>query len=171
MKWATAITTAPRESSRLEATLSSVADAGWHDPIVVAEPDTPIPSSLALTRVLRNPHRLGPHRNFRRALSLLLEIEPKAEAYGVFQDDIQMAGNLRVWLDSTGVWPSDRVGVLSLYTASANHSPQPGWHSCRDVPRRAHGALAVVFPPQSAAAYLSMPPRRLTWGQTDYWIG
>jgi len=171
MKWAIAIITAPRESSRLEATLSSVAEAGWDNPIVVAEPNAPIPASVSQLRVLRNPHRLGPHRNFRRAVSVLLEVEPQADAYAVLEDDIQMSASLRAWLDSTGVWPSDRTGVLSLFTAYANHSMQPGWHPCRDVPRRAHGAQAYVFPPRAAIAYLSMPPRRMTWGQTDYWVG
>jgi len=171
MKWATAIITAPREPSWLAATLSSVAEAGWDNPLVVAEPDSRVPPSANGIRVFRNPHRLGPHRNFRRALSILLEADPHADAYGIFQDDIQLTGNLKAWLDLTGVWPSDRAGVLSLFTASVNHSTKPGWNVCEDVPRRAYGAQAYVFRPRAAAAYLSTAPRQMTWGQNDYWVG
>ncbi len=91
--------------------------------------------------------------------------------HAVFQDDVKLTRNLRAWLETVGLWPSPRVAVLSLYTAAVNHRERPGWHRCEDLPRRAHGALAYVFPPHAARDFLAKPPPSNTWGQQDYWVG
>jgi len=70
-----------------------------------------------------------------------------------------------------GLWPSTRVGVVSLFTAAVNHRAEPGWHICDDLPYGAHGAQAYLFPPDAAKAFLSIGPVRNTWTHEDYWVG
>ena len=72
MNWAIGIITAPRETSYLARTLSSIADAGWCEFTIFAEPATVIPRNVEGSRVVWHPHRLGPHRNFRAAWQLWL---------------------------------------------------------------------------------------------------
>jgi hypothetical protein len=171
MKWAVALITAPREPSWLRDTVESLTRAGWDKPTLYAEPDTPVFADLGHLDMVVNRRRLGPHLNFRRALAGLVEQSASAEAYAVFEDDVAVTGNLRGWLETVGLWPSCRVGVVSLYTAAVNHREQPGWHKCEDLPKRAHGALAYVFPPDAARDFLAKPPASKTWGQQDYWVG
>lgn len=171
MNWAVAVITAPREPSWLRDTVESLTRAGWDKITLYAEPGTLVPADLGHPDVVVNRRRLGPHLNFRRALAGLMEQNATADAYAVFQDDIQVTRNVRVWLETLGLWPSHRVGVLSLYTSALNHCERRGWHRCEDLPKRAHGAQAYVFPPDAARLFLSKPPVRNTWGQTDYWVG
>jgi hypothetical protein len=171
MDWAVAVTTAPRGPSWLMPTIESLARAGWKDLTLQAEPGTYIPCDIPQVQVVTNAHRLGPHLNFRAALAGLVRENAKADAHAVFEDDIEVTRSLRFWLETEGLWPSGRVGVVSLYTASVNHRDQEGWHLCDDLPRRACGALAYVFPPDAARDFASRPPVRNTWGQQDYWVG
>jgi hypothetical protein len=170
MHWAVAITTAPRPTSYLESTLRSLANAGWDAATISAEPGARLPMGFDPKRVAINPHCLGPHQNFRAALARLVNRDAGADAYAVFQDDIEVTSGLRRLLEAGGLWPSPRVGVVSLYTAAPNHSRRIGWHKCERLPQKAFGALAYVFPPSSALAFLSAPARP-TWAQTDYWVG
>ena len=171
MRWSVGVLTAPRPRSRLAETVRSLAQAGWSDLTLRAEPGTPVAQDRRGVRVVVNDRRLGPHLNFRTTLHGLLTEQPAADAYAVFEDDILVTKNLRSWLESRGLWPSDRVGVLSLFTAAVNDRPEDGWHPCVGLPGRAYGAQAFVFPPDCARAYLAMPQPRSTWGQQDYWVG
>jgi len=171
MNWAVAVITAPREPSWLGDTVQSLTQAGWGKITLHAEPHTNIPAHLAHLHTVVTSRRVGPHLNFRGALARLVEEDLSADAYAVFEDDIEVTRSLRDWLDTAGLWPSARVGVISLYTAAVNHREQPGWHRCDELPRRAHGALAYVFPPDAASDFLSKPPPSNTWGQQDYWVG
>jgi hypothetical protein len=157
--------------SYLARTLSSIADAGWRELTIFAEPATAIPGNAEGCRIIRNSRCLGPHRNFRAALAGLVDSQPGVDAYAVFEDDIALTAGLRAWLESGGLWPSGRVGVVSLYTAAINHQLQPGWHACPELPKLAQGALAYLFPPESARSFLSTSPLSYTWGQQDFWVG
>ena len=111
MRIACGITTALRRVSYLKETIASVEAAGFE---------------LAL--VAEDRELAGPYRNFKRTVRMLLG-DPYAEAVAVFQDDVQVAANLKGWLDRNG-WPDDpeRIGVVSLYTAFPHHRNRTGWH-------------------------------------------
>jgi len=170
VKWAVAVTATDRNPSWLGTTLHSLGYAGWDDPILWAEPGLKIPSEWHRLRVIRNPRRLGPHFNFRAALTGLVAAQPDVDAYAVFQDDVRVTVGLRTWLENE-LWPSNRVGVVSLFTASINAATRAGWHRCDDLPRRATGAQAYVFPRLAARAFASAPPVSNSWAKTDYWVG
>lgn len=171
MKWATVIRTAPRPTSYIEGTIDSLAKAGWNDPIIWSEPGAAIPDVVRGPRVIVNHQRLGPHFTFRAAMNGIVELFPDADAYGIFEDDIQITRGLRCHLETVDLWPSDNVGVLSLYTAGANAGEIPGWHQCSRIPERAIGALAFIFPRRAARLFVSTPPASRNWNQADYWVG
>lgn len=108
------ITTAFRKVDYLAATLESLRLAGFPDPdIYHDDPDVPI----------------GAYRNWKVALRGMLHEDNYSDAILIFQDDIQVARNLRGWFGETG-WPSDpaKIGVVSFYTATPHHREQTGWH-------------------------------------------
>lgn len=111
MNIATGITTAPRPVSYIEGTIESVRAAGFSDPLVLHDDECS-----------------GPYRHFKRLLEILID-RTNAEAFAIFQDDVQVAVGLRDLLDRQG-WPEspDQIGVVSLYTAKPHHLDRKGWH-------------------------------------------
>ena len=53
--------------------------------------------------------------------------------------------DLREFLEQC-LWPSEKVGVVSLYTYRENHRDETGWHAANNP----WGACAYVFTPLSA---------------------
>jgi len=109
--------------------------------------------------------------NFRAALAALVSGNPNVDAYALFEDDVELTLNLRAWLEKDGLWASEQVGVMSLFTASVHHRSEQGWHTCDELPNGAYGAQGYIFPPSSARDFISIPPVRNTWAQQDYWVG
>lgn len=156
-----AVTTSPRPNADyLPATLRSIDNAGFPQPVLFAEPGSPLPGQYS---VVQNTESLGPYQNFLAALRWLLR-ETDADWLAVFQDDIEL---------TPGLWPLSLPGeVVSLYTASPYHSKAPGWHRQANVCGRVvYGALAVLMVRDVAARFVSNPPRRTARGQTDFSIG
>lgn len=157
IKWAVGVTTAPREPSTLYKTQWSIRAAGWDRFAVFADGEA----------------RIGPYLNFLAALQGLVSSKPSADAFVVFQDDISVSEDLRSWLE--GDWqfqcllehdPTCPTGVISLYTAAPNHVEEPGWREL-EFPATKLGALAYVFPSESARAFLAFPPSRTAARGTD----
>jgi hypothetical protein len=152
-KWAVGITTAPRRQPTLARSLKSLAEAGWEEPRLFAEPDVEIPPHLPVSR---RDIRLGAFPNWYLGLTELVLREPLADAYLMCQDDVLLARNLRSYLERT-LWPSEKVGVVSAYCPShyeKNEKPGfqievRGWDTW--------GALAYIFPNPSARALLCDP--------------
>lgn len=141
-----AITTCPRQGvSYLESTLQSLHDAGF-------EPE-----------IVRDENMSGSWWALREALQRLLERE--ADAFVVFQDDLQIAKGCREWLE-TQLWPmpEENVGVVSLYCATPCHE-RPGWFTTDDLGvYRTWGALALCFPRHSAKRIVAHKERALLNG-------
>ncbi len=151
-----AVTTAPREIDYLSDTLASLSSAGWPDPVIVAEPESP---AHKYRNVRHTSKRHGPWGSFLRALRILLDEQPAADAYAFFQDDILISENCKAWL-ADQLWPADNVGALSLYTCERQDAGGDGW-VC-GVPSKEHkvyGLLAVVLP-ISVARLLTLNPLR-----------
>lgn len=166
-RWNVGVTTAARESrDYLPATLLAIEAAGWPDPLVLAEPSAPVPAAYRASRSKEPP---GPWPNFCRGLRELVAADPKATTV-IFQDDVDVARNLRPWLE-TQLWPFDELpGVLSLYTAGGVwRGRAPGWFKLEPdlLPRRAWGALAIVLPAESARLLLNDLPGRGSLRMTD----
>jgi hypothetical protein len=113
MKIAFGITTAPRPvAGYLRQTLESLRIAGISEVAVFNDQDK----------------ALGPYRNFKRAVRVLLQDNPEADSICVFQDDIAVADCLGELL-AVFEWPADpeSVGVVSLYTALPHQWNRSGW--------------------------------------------
>ena len=172
--WAAAVTAAPRPGvDYLPAALAELAEAGWPDPLVVAEPGTAIPDGCRA--VVSDAHR-GPWPAFQATVRMLLELHSDATALLIAQDDVLIARGLRDALDAAP-WPvaGNQTGVLSLYTAAriAEGRP-PGWF--RLEPDRigrlqAYGACAVAMPRGAAERLLAMRLGAGSLTSTDSWLG
>lgn len=152
-KWSVGVTTAPRELPTLERTLHSLANAGWESPHLFAEPDCVVPDGFPVTR---RGIRLGAWPNWYLALSELVLKDPLADAYFLIQDDVLFSRNCRAFLEGT-LWPSGRLGVVSLYCPSIYHADK-GLHNLgpHDVTEGFGlvGALTFIFTPEAARAIL-----------------
>jgi capsular polysaccharide biosynthesis protein len=69
--------------------------------------------------------KLGNLGNFRPSLTTLFMLEPRADCYVIFQDDIEVAEGLRAWCD-TQFWPQG-AGLVSLYPCKIYHAETSGW--------------------------------------------
>ena len=174
MEWAYGITCAPREIDTLTPTVESLQMAGFHDPYLFAEPDTPIPDDLCGSRLFCSDVVLGPWPNLIRSIRGLLDLKPNAEAIAVFQDDIKLAEGAEDARDRN-LWPApiETLGVVSLYLAWAIRMTfarsHKGWFELdpKVVPSKAYGALAYVFPRKAAQRLAANPPNILQSRPSD----
>ena len=152
-RWAVGVTTAPRREPTLKQTLHSLADAGWDQSRLFAEPETEIPAGFEDLPITRRDQLLGAFPNWYLGLAELVMREPRADAYLMCQDDVLFSEGLRAYLEES-LWPESEVGVVSVYCPShyavgrepGFHAEDRGWHSW--------GALAYVLPADSARALL-----------------
>lgn len=152
--WEVGITTAPRQSSTLERTLHSLADAGWETPRLFAEPGAPIPDGWTDLPVSSRDRLLGAFSNWYLGLAELVMRNPKAHAYLMCQDDVLFTKGLRGYLEQV-LWPGDIVGVVALYCSDQYargkthgfHLESQGWNT--------YGALAYVIPNAAARELVS----------------
>lgn len=155
-QWAVGMTTAPRDNPTLQRTLESLAVAGWGDVRLFAEPETEIPAAFSALPISRRDVRLGAFPNWYLALGELVMRHPLVDAYLLCQDDVVFARGLRTYLEGH-LWPSPRLGVVSVYSACTQSTQGPmGFHvdkRGRDV----GGALALIFPNPAARAFLGHP--------------
>lgn len=158
LHWAVAVTTAPREQSTLGATLASLSDAGFSDLRLFAEPGSDVPDAWAHLPLLRHARRQGPIRNLCLAARGLLEAEPDADGYAIFQDDLSVARGLRAWCDRE-LWPGGH-GLVSLYTSRVFCDERRGWQALNLGRYRTFGALAFVFRGDTLRGFLGDPEVR-----------
>ena len=152
--WAVGVTTAPRPAETLTQTLESLARAGWSKQCVFAEPESRLPANA--TQVVQRVERLGAFPNWYLGLAELVLRQPEADAYMMLQDDVELARNLRSYLEQT-LWPGHATGVVSVYCPShyrrrrsvGYHAIDEGWNTW--------GALCYVLPRRSARWLLSDP--------------
>ena len=156
--WAIGLTTAPREGATFERTMRSLDRAGWSsDSIqVFAEPGSPIPDSISGSLVTTRVSTLGAWPNWLLALTELTLREPHADAYFMVQDDAVFCSGLRAYLEKN-LWPSNRLGVISLHTASHFARDDVSGFFPATVGWGAWGAMGYVFPNPSARALMRDP--------------
>ena len=150
--WAVGLTTAPRKASTLHSTLESLAQAGWPDPLVFAEPGSD-EEAMKGKRIARREATLGAWPNWYLGLSELVLRDPHADAYLMCQDDAVFCANLREYLEAT-LWPAERTGVVSLHTPKHHSRNTNEGFFAQDVGWGAWGAMAYILPNASARALL-----------------
>ncbi len=130
------ITTCERKEPTLQASLESIRAAGFENPMVVEDAQ----------------HR-GSWNTFRMTLATMIAKWPSADAFLIFQDDVNVSTNTRDYLHRV-LWPDDKnTGVCSLY-CSGIYSPSitTGWERHHT---ETYGALALCFTPSSARLFIA----------------
>jgi hypothetical protein len=171
-KWAVAMTTAPRKTPQVLASLKSLCLSGFTDVRLIAEPGSEAPGNAP--GVLVNDRTRGVFQNWRFALETVYREKPDALYFAVFQDDIRCSLNLREFLERD-LWFDDHIGFVSPY-CSAGKSLRVGpkrrrrvvWRSFNeymDVTDRYRtrarrggvpwGALSYIFPKESVELILN----------------
>lgn len=159
MKIEAYVTTAPRPVDYLQRTLDSLTEAGFQSVHVVEDN---IGSGISAT--------------YRKTLTEALAVP--SDAILVCQDDILVAAGLAGWLE-TLEWPAENIGCVSLYCAGPHRKEQSGWWEQSLVPTdklkqpwvKVYGALAMLWPRQSAEAFLAYNPHLLWKSKVDQLIG
>lgn len=143
LHWAVGLLTAPRREPTIDRTLLSLTNAGFAHIHIFAEPDSWIPEEYRHLPVTTHGRVLGNLGNFFTSLASLLMLEPHADCYALFQDDVEAADGLRDWCDAQ-FWPHG-VGLVSLYTCGVQHAEHAGWRILRAGMHHTFGGLAFVF--------------------------
>jgi glycosyltransferase involved in cell wall biosynthesis len=142
-RWAIGLLTAPRPIPTIDRALLSLAAGGFSSVHIFAEPGSWIPDQFAhLPRTVHG-RPLGNLGNFYTSLASLLMLEPGADCYAIFQDDIEVAQGLRSWCDGE-FWP-EGSGLVSLYTCGVDYAQEPGWRILHRGMCHTFGAQAFVF--------------------------
>ena len=133
----------PRPVPTVDRALLSLANAGFSSVHIFAEPGSWVPDQFAhLPRTVHG-RSLGNLGNFYTSLASLLMLEPGADCYAIFQDDVEVALGLRAWCDGQ-LWPHD-AGLVSLYTCGVDHDSETGWRVLSRGMCHTFGAQAFVF--------------------------
>lgn len=120
MKWAYGVTTVPsRRKTLLPRTLKSLSEAGFDDPhLFIDGEEDPIPwrGEFNLDATAHHP-KLGTVGNWVTALWVLHLLDPHADRYAIFQDDVSFCLGLREYLEAT---PWVERTYLNLYSSEYN---------------------------------------------------
>lgn len=108
MKWAVAVTTAPRKECTLIQCLESLSACGW-EPFVCAEPN----STTTNYPTIQNSTKLGIWRNWINSVRECLKTD--AEVIMTVQDDSLFHPDSKDYVESI-MWPAPDCGFISLYT-------------------------------------------------------
>ncbi len=154
--WSVGVTTAPRQKPTLERMLDSLKRAGWINPRLFVEPDTELPSNAVGLPVSQRDSELGAFPNWYLGLCELVMRDPRVDAYFLCQDDVVFCHGLRGYLERA-LWPAERTGIVSAYCASHVSAGKPLGFQADDRGWDTWGALALVFPNESARAFLTHP--------------
>src|SRR5690606_7266179 len=141
----TAITTAPRPGkSQLPQVFRNVIDSGFPEPFIFAEPGSDL-SGVPSSCVIQREELYGCYRNYRQMLQDLIDIDPDADTFGIFQDDIQLSPGCFEWLQDY-LWPHEKAGVISLYSPDYpgyEHGTKKGFN--RQTDGNLIGACAFIL--------------------------
>lgn len=142
-RWAAGVTTAPRNSPTLKRSLDSIRAAGF-DPVIFAEPETPLSGIEA--EIVQRRAKLGVVVNWIQGLQDLLARFPDAQALAMFQDDILLCKGVREFLEHD-LWPRRDSGVVSLYCPNAKGYERESFTGTRRISQKnLIGACAMVVP-------------------------
>jgi len=159
--WFVAVTTAPRKNPTTQQCLNSITACGWN-PIVFAEPDS---VTVEGYQYVYNSERLGAFHNWLKTMQAALSTNAKYILS--VQDDSLFHPDSKKLVEQL-MWPNNRVGFISLYTAkhySQNLSGEMkplGFN--RLITSSLWGACALVFPRNVVEQILEHP-------LTNNWMG
>lgn len=152
--WAVGMTTAPRRTPTLEASLDYLRRAGWDELHLGVDGSTSLPAESSVEQISVRTPGIGAWPNFYLTMLELVLKQPEADAVLMLQDDVQFydGENVRQYLESI-LWPSDPPGIVSLYCSAAYTREEFGWTIADETWE--WGALAFVFPMELARRFLS----------------
>lgn len=176
-RWAAFGTVSGRKVESWQTTVASVIRAGWEGPHLFVEPDVARPDHYAgswthrpatITPAMFN--QLGPGgkfgalQNYAQSLNDVLKLEPHADMFLYFQDDILCPVGLREALECVS-WP-DNTALLSLWRPSSpayccGDVKSPGL--CKTPNSSIMGAQAYVMP-RSTVEMLATSKVMHEWG-------
>lgn len=148
MQWACGVTTVPARRELLVTTLKSLEAAGFHCPHLFVDGGH-VQLPYLQPNVTTRSTAVGVYGNWVLSLAELYILNPKADRYAIFQDDLVACRNLKRYLD--GVKMPER-GYLNLFTYRQVPFTERGWHLSNQYGR---GALALVFDGDAVAALLT----------------
>lgn len=153
--WVTVVTTSPREEPTIQLCLDSIVTAGWN-PVVFAEPDS---VNVEGYTYRNNTTRLGAWHNWLQSVRWALE-KTTAKYILSVQDDSLFHPDSRSFVESI-MWPSNKTGFVSLYTAkhySENRSGDLKPVGVNKIETSSlWGACALVFSRESLTQVVSHP--------------
>lgn len=151
--WAVGVTTAPRPVTTLGRTLQSLANAGWPEVFVFAEPGSTHECDLPGHVWCPRGAKLGAFANWYLSLTELVLREPYADAYFLCQDDVEFCSDLRSYLEGI-LWLTSSPKVLSPYCAAVHDTHSGSEFHQIDEGSRTCGALSLILPNAVARAIL-----------------
>lgn len=167
--WVVAVTTAPRQEPTLAVCLESITKAGW-EPVVFAEPDS---IEVPKYRYFKNTTKQGAWFNWLSSMKWCLE-RTSAKYILSVQDDSLFHPDSKSFVESI-IWPSNKVGFVSLYTPAHYSSNLSGELRKVGVNKISTswlwGACALLFPRESlkliidhplTSVWTGVPPKGLT---------
>lgn len=99
IKWSIGLVTSPRNGvSYLDQTLRSFDTTGWDNPVVFAEPGSPIPGFFS-GQVVERRKQFGDWSNWAVGLYELLLTEPDTDYFLMLEDDVVFAKNVREYVE------------------------------------------------------------------------
>tara|TARA_R100001377_G_scaffold27014_1_gene14511 strand:+ start:404 stop:1159 length:756 start_codon:yes stop_codon:yes gene_type:complete len=141
-KWSVVVTTAPRKKPKLKTTIQSLRKAGWDNPVVFAEPDSPTCDATTHT----NDFKLGVFQNWLKAA--WHGVDSGADVIMTVQDDVWFHPDSK-WFAEKSLWPTN-CGFLSLYTPlhySIVQGKMKPWGINRIFTKSVWGAMAMIWHP------------------------
>lgn len=145
-----AITTSPRAADSLSSVLAAWPASGFAVPRIFC--DGPVYPSAPDCCITRREPAIGAWPSWFAALRELVDREPEAPAYLVFQDDGVPAKNAAQYAGEN--WPQS--GVVSLCTVDCHLGEKPGWRRYEAGPYFC-GAQALAFSNEAAKQLLCDP--------------
>lgn len=159
--WYVAVTTAPRQDPSTQQCLDSIAACGWN-PTVFAEPGSLVVEGY---KYVHNSARLGAFHNWLQTMREALK--SGAEYILSAQDDSLFHPDSKQLIEQL-MWPNNRIGFISLYTAKHYSQNLSGEMKPiglnRLITSSLWGACALVFPRYAVEQILDHP-------LTNNWTG
>lgn len=144
ISWSVVVTTAPRETPKLQTTINCLREAGWDSPVVFSEPNSYVSDAITV----QNEQKKGVWRNWLQAVEFALE--SNADAIMTVQDDITLHPESKLFAEKVlNDWPED-CGYLSLYTPlhySVIKGKKKPWGIYPVHTKSIWGAMCLVWKP------------------------
>lgn len=155
MIWSYGVTTVPsRKDTLLPRTLASLAAAGFDQPRLFVDGCDELQNWrrwFGLDATCRYP-KAGVAANWILGLAELVQREPNADRFAIFQDDCVTYKNLRQYLEKVPYPDKSYLNLITEYENEDKARNRSGWFEAVQLGR---GAVGLVFSREAAALLLS----------------